>query len=164
MIRSFSLALLAFFALALASGSADAGTSIKAKLASPNAAEEASGTLELNGYDLTGHLRGGGIDVEITGTVKNSGVSVVVRGRIMPSCNLNQQTMSGDGDNKGPGTSISLAFSCVTKAGNFGGGQDYLFRLDLDVPTHPLRLPTGTDPGESAAISPASGEVQRNPA
>jgi hypothetical protein len=150
------------FMLSLLPATTQAGTAVKARLSSPNASEEASGTLMLTGYDLTGHLTGGGIDVEITGTVKNSGISVIVRGHIMPSCNLNQQTMTGDGENQGPGTSISLAFSCVTKAGNFGGGQDYLFRLDLDVPARHLQFPTGAGPGESAAINPASSEVQRN--
>ena len=154
----------AVLALALLAGMsvADAGDSVKARLISPNAAIEANGTLTLNGYSLAGHLSGEGIDVAISGTVKSSNVSVVVTGRISPSCNLNTQSMSGDAPNQGANTSISFDFFCTTKAGNWGGGQDYLFRLELGLPPHHLQIPTGTDPGEGAAIEPLSGEVQRN--
>ena len=118
--------------------------------------------LTLDGYNLSGHLSGSGIDVAVSGTVKNSRVSVVVTGRISPSCNLNGQSMTGDGPNNGAGTSITLDFFCTTKAGNWGGGQDYLYHLDLDVPPHHLQIPGNTGSGESAAIDPVSGEVQRN--
>jgi hypothetical protein len=147
-----------FFALVAVT---QAGSSVAARLSSPNASEEASGTLALDGYNLAGHLTGEGIDVTISGTVKSSSVSVAVAGHIMPSCNLNRQSMSGDGDNLGANTSIALTFSCVTKAGNFGGGQDYLFRLDLQLPPHHLQIPGG-DSGESAAIERRSGEIQRD--
>ncbi len=149
-----------FLAAALA---AEAGDAIKAKLNSPNASEEVSGMLTLDGYNLAGHLTGAGIDVTITGTAKSTGVSVVVTGRIMPLCNLNRQSMSGDGGNRGLNTSVSLVFSCVTKAGNFGGGQDYLFNLDLALPSPHLQVPT--DPGEAADSGAGrSGEIQGNPA
>ena len=142
---------------------AEAGDTIKARLYSPNASEEVSGTLTLDGYDLAGHLTGGGIDVTIAGTAKSSGVSVVVTGRIMPLCNLNHQSMSGEGENGGLNTSVTLVFSCVTKAGNFGGGQDYLFRLDLALPSPHLRVPAG--PGEDASVGGRpSGKVQGDPA
>ena len=143
---------------------ADAGDAVKARLVSPNASIEANGTLTLNGYSLAGHLSGNGIDVAISGTVKSSSVSVVVTGRISSSCNLNNQSMSGDAPNQGANTSIAFDFFCTTKAGNWGGGQDYLFRLELGLPPHHLQIPTGSDPGESAAIDPVSGKVQRYPA
>jgi hypothetical protein len=125
-------------------------TDIKARLSSTNASEEVSGSLRLNGYDLAGHLSGGGIDVTITGTVKSSSVSVVVTGHISPSCNLNGQSMSGEGPNIGASTSITLDFFCHTKAGVIGGGQDYLYHLELNLPPlHPIS-PGSTDPGEDA--------------
>lgn len=141
---------------------AEAGDSIKVRLYSPNASEEASGTLTLDGYNLAGHLSGGSIDVTIAGTAKSDGVSIVVTGRILPSCNLHTQSMTGDGQNQGLNTSVSFVFSCASKAGNFGGGQDYLFHLDLALPSPHLQIPA--DPGESAdSGAGGSGEVQGNP-
>ncbi len=161
--RQPALAVIAtgLFMLALLPAPARAGGPVKATLSSPNAAEEASGTLELNGYDLSGHLSGGGIDVEIAGTAKNSGISVIVRGRIVPGCSLNQQTMSGEGENAAGATSIVMSFNCPSKASG-AGGQSYVFRLDLRLPAPRPQNPSDADPGESAAIEPVSGEVQRN--
>ena len=137
-------------ALACASPAMADGSAVKARLSSTNAGEEVSGVLTLNGYDLSGHLSGGGIDVTITGDVKSSSVSVVVTGHISPSCNLNGQSMSGEDPNTGASTSITLDFFCHTKAGNIGGGQDYLYHLELNLPPlHPIS-PGSTDPGEDA--------------
>lgn len=157
--RAIAIVLLA---LACASPAIAGGSPVKARLSSANAGEEVGGVLTLNGYDLAGHLSGGGINVTITGTVKSSSVSVVVTGHISPSCNLNGQSMSGDGPNSGASTSITLDFFCHTKAGNIGGGQDYLYHLELNLPPlHPIS-PGSTDPGEDAAADPASGEIQRD--
>lgn len=139
---------------------AHSGTAIKARLYSPNASEEASGTLMLDGFNLSGHLSGGGIDVLVSGIVKNSSVQVDVVGHLLVSCGLNRQSMSGTAPNAGPSTSVEMTFTCDKR---FMGG-DYLFRLDLGLPTHQLQIPAGSDPGESAAINPTSGKVQRNPA
>src|SRR5690348_15311429 len=84
--RAIAIVLLA---LACASPAIAGGSPVKARLSSANAGEEVGGVLTLNGYDLAGHLSGGGINVTITGTVKSSSVSVVVTGHISPSCNLN---------------------------------------------------------------------------
>ena len=136
--------------LAIAVPAMAGATAIKARLHSVNTGQDAAGTLTLDGYNLSGHLSGDGIDVAISGTVKSKDVSVIVTGRISPACNLNGQSMSGDGPNVGASTSITLDFFCTTKAGNWGGGQDYLYHLDLDVPPRPLQIPGQTDPGESA--------------
>jgi hypothetical protein len=144
------LAILTFLGLLTASPAIAGGAAIKASLRPANAGQAATGTLTLDGYNLSGHLSGAGVDVAVSGTVKSSGVSVVVTGRISPSCNLNSQSMSGDGPNNGANTSITLDFFCTTKAGNWGGGEDYLYHLDLEVPAHHLQMPGETDPGESA--------------
>lgn len=149
-ILSAAFAALFFIVLVAPAGAAQAGSPVKARLASPNASEEASGTLTLDGYKLSGHLTGGGIDVTISGTVKSRSVEVEITGRIISSCNLNRQTMNGDGANEQANTSIALTFSCTTKAGNFGGGQDYLFHLDLQLPPPHLQIPADSNPGESA--------------
>src|SRR6266568_643832 len=141
-------AILALLTILTAAPAMAGGTVIKASLHSDITGQDAAGMLTLDGYNLSGHLSGSGIDVAVSGTVKSSGVSVVVTGHISPSCNLNGQSMSGDGTNHGAGTSITLDFFCTTKAGNWGGGQDYLYHLDLDVPAHHLQLPGETDPGE----------------
>jgi hypothetical protein len=161
---SISPLIILLLAQFLASASpAEAGDSIKAKLYSPNASEEAGGTLALDGYNLTGHLSGGGMDVTISGEVKASGVEVEVSGRILPSCSLSHQSMNGVAHNNGLNTSVELAFQCPTKANGYGGGEDYLFRLDLALPSPHLQVPT--DPGEAAdsGLRP-SGEIQGNPA
>ena len=145
--RSISLLIALLLALAGASPS-QAGDSIKARLSSANASEEVSGTLTLDGYNLAGHLTGGGIDVAVTGSVTNNRVSVFVTGRIMPLCNLNNQSMSNDASNQGSVTSITIDFNCTTKAG--GVGQDYLFQLDLELPSHHLQIPSDSNPGGSA--------------
>ena len=162
--HSSSLLFILLLAQCLAGASlSHAASSIKAKLYSANASEEASGTLTLDGYNLTGHLTGGGIEVTIAGTAKSTGVSVVVTGRIMPSCNLHSQSMTGEDKNQGLNTSITLVFSCVTKAGNFGGGQDYLFRLDLALPSAHLQVPA--DSGENAdGGAQRSNKIQGDPA
>jgi len=141
---------------------AQAGRAIKAKLASPGAAEEASGSLTLDGYTLTGHLSGEGIDVTISGTVKSSSVSVLVTGRIMPNCSVNRQSMSGEAANRGTNTSVIFDFTCTTKGGSRGRVDDYLYRLDLGLPPlHPIS-PGNSDPGEEALNgSLGLGEVQR---
>ena len=156
------LALLAALAWHTPASQAESGSAIRAKLYSANASEEASGTVMLDGYNLAGHLTGGGVDVTISGTVKSSGVSIVVTGRIIPSCNLNRQSMSGDGENYGSNTSVSMVFSCVTKAGSFGGGQDYLFHLDLALPSPHLQVPADSGENASRGAKP-SGEIQGDP-
>jgi hypothetical protein len=161
--RLMVLALLAALAWYTPASQAQSGSGIRAKLYSANASEEASGPLMLDGYNLAGHLTGGGVDVTISGTVKSSGVSVVVTGRIMANCSLNRQSTSGEGENQGLNTSIPLVFSCTTKAGNFGGGQDYLFHLDLALPSPHLQLPA--NPGEDADRgAKPSGKIQGDPA
>ncbi len=152
-----------FLVPALTLPTARAGDVIKAKLASPGAAEEATGSLTLDGYTLAGHLSGQGIDVTISGTVKSSSVTVIVTGRIMPNCSLNRQSMYGEASNEGAKTSITFDFICSTKGGSYGRGDDFLYRLDLGLPPHHSQFPTGTDPGEDAMNgSPGSREVQRN--
>ena len=146
-LRLIMLALLSILTTAPAMAG---GTVIKARLHSDISGQDAAGMLTLDGYNLSGHLSGSGIDVVVSGTVKSSGVSVVVTGHIAPNCNLNGQTMSGDGPNNGAGTSIAFDFFCTTRGGYWGGGQDYLYHLDLDVPPHHLQIPDATDPGESA--------------
>ena len=131
-----------------ARGPGNSGSPVKARLASPNASEEVSGTLTLDGYNLSGRLTGGDIDVTITGTVKSSSVEVEITGHIVPSCNLNRQKMNGDAANNGASTSMVLDFLCTTKAA--GVGQDYLFQLDLDLPAHHLQSPSDANSGENA--------------
>jgi hypothetical protein len=133
-------------ALACASPAIAGGSAVKARLSSTNAAEQVSGVLTLNGYDLAGHLSGGGIDVTITGTVKSSSVSVLVTGRIVSSCSLHDQSMNGEAQNEGTNTSVQMTFQCVRA---YVGG-DYLFQLDLDLPPLHLQIPAGADPGEDA--------------
>lgn len=154
-----TLLLAQFLAGALPAG---AGDSVKAKLYSPNASEEASGTLTLDGYSLAGHLTGGGIDVTISGEAKASGVDIEVSGRILPSCSLSHQSMNGVAHNNGLNTSVELTFQCPTKANGYGGGEDYLFRLDLALPSPHLQVPSdGENAGRGAA---PSGKIQGNPA
>jgi hypothetical protein len=155
---------MSLFSLPLFAPAAQAGDVIKARLVSSSAAEEASGTLTLDGFALAGHLSGEGIDVTISGTVKSSSVSVIVTGRIMPNCSLNRQSMSSEAPNEGAKTSIIFDFTCSTKGGSYGRGDDYLYRLELDLPAHRLEFPIGTDSGESAAREPDSGKTQGNPA
>jgi hypothetical protein len=159
--RSNSLLIALLLALAAASP-CQAGDSIKARLYSANASEEVSGILTLDGYNLAGHLTGGGVDVTISGTIKSSGVSVVVMGRIVPSCSLNRQSMSGTANNSGINTSVELAFQCPTRSSGIGGA-DYLFRLNLALPSSHLQLPA--NPGEDADRgAKPSGKIQGDPA
>lgn len=162
--HSHSLLFILLLAQFLAGASPSrAGDSIKARLYSPNASEEVSGTLTLDGYNLSGHLSGGGIDVMITGEAKASGVDVEVSGRILPSCNLNRQSMSGAANNRGINTSVELAFQCPTKANGYGGGEDYLFHLDLALPSSHLQIPANSGENAGSGAVP-SGEIQGNPA
>jgi hypothetical protein len=154
-------AILLLSALVCASPAIAEGNAVTAKLSSPNAQEEVTGVLTLNGFDLSGHLSGERIDVTVSGTVKGS-VSIIVTGRILPTCSLNRQTMSGTASNDGQDTSVAMLLHCQKSGGWGGGGADYLFRLDLGLPASPLQIPSGGDAGESAAISPISGEIQRD--
>jgi hypothetical protein len=137
---------------ALPAARASADSVVKVRLVSGDAMEDVEGTATLKGQKLNGHLTGSGIDVMLTGVVKNQSVSVEVVGRILPSCGLNRQSMNGIGVNNHEVTSIDLTFECSSKAGNFGGGQDYQFRLDLALPSHPLYSPPPSDSGESASL------------
>ena len=141
--RAVAIVLLA---LACASPANADGSAVKARLSSSNAGEEASGVLTLNGYDLSGHLSGGGIDVTITGTVKSSSVTVLVTGRLNPRCSVHEQSINGSAENKGANTSIQMTFQCVRA---YVGG-DYLFQLDLALPPLHLQIPSGPDAGEDA--------------
>jgi hypothetical protein len=143
-------------------GAAQAGSPVKARLSSPGAAEEVTGSLTLDGYILSGRLVGGDIDVTVTGVVKSRAVEVEITGRIVPSCSLNRQSMSGVGNNDGANTSLEMSFQCPTKANGYGGGADYLFRLNVSLPPlHPIS-PGNSDPGEEALNgSLGLGEVQR---
>jgi hypothetical protein len=157
------IALAALFCFAQANP-AHSGTAIKAKLYSPNASEEATGTLMLDGFNLSGHLRGGGIDVLVSGVVKSNSVDIEVTGHIVPSCSVNRQSMNGAGANEGAGTSITLDFSCATKGtGFFGGGQDYLFRLDLALPSPHLQIPAASGQNAESGMR-WSGEIYGDPA
>jgi len=162
--RASQVMFLVTFLFALPALSAQAwagGSAVKARLYSSNASEEASGTLTLDGYNLSGHLTGGGIDVTVSGVVKSNSVDVVVTGHIVPSCNLNRQSMSNNGSNQGTATSITMDFNCTTKAG--GVGQDYLFRLDLALPSSHLQVPSDSGENANSGAQP-SGEIQGNPA
>lgn len=145
MVRPAIAWLIAAFLLASVSA-VNAGDVVKARLASPNAAEEVSGTLTLDGFNLSGHLSGGGIDVMISGTVKSNSVEVEISGHLVVSCGLNPQSINGTAPNNGPSTSVEMAFTCDKRY----MGDTYLFRLDLGLPPHHPQIPTGTDPGESA--------------
>ena len=161
--EAMTVAALLVAPLALGAQAWAAGSAIKARLYSPNAAEEVTGTLTLDGYNLSGHLIGNEIDVTVSGEVKAGGVHVEVLGRILPGCSLNRQSMNGAADNTGINTSVELAFQCPTRANSYGGGADYLFRLDLALPSPHLQIPG--DPGEDAATSPGmSGKINGDPA
>jgi hypothetical protein len=162
--RSIFLLLTLLLAQFLAgASSAQAGDSIKARLYSANASEEVSGTLTLDSYNLAGHLTGGGIDVTVSGVVKSNYVDVEVTGHIVLNCSLNRQSMSGTADNAGQGTSVTMLLHCQKSGGYGGGGLDYLFRLDLALPSSHLQIPA--DPGEDAdSGAKPSGKIQGNPA
>ena len=64
----------------------------------------------------------------------------------------NRQSMEGVGVNDHAQTSIDMTFQCSSKAGSFGGGADYRFRLDLTLPQNPLYTPSQSDTGQSASL------------
>jgi PDZ domain-containing secreted protein len=148
--RNFLLALVLLGAAPINQVSAD--SIVKVRLTSADTMIDVEGTATLQGQNLSGHLSGDGIDVTLTGLIKNDPVSVEVVGRIVPSCSLNRQSMNGIGINNNEATSIDMTFQCSSKAGNFGGGEDYQFRLNLALPSRPLYSPSPTNSGESASV------------
>jgi hypothetical protein len=129
-----------------------AGGIVKVRLFSADAKVDTEGTATLQGQNLNGHLIGNGTDVVLTGLVEKRSVRVDVVGRIVPSCGMSRQFMGGIDVDEGEDTSIVMTFQCSSKAGNFGGGEDYQFHLDLGLPSHPLDAPSPSDPGESASL------------
>jgi hypothetical protein len=151
--RVFWAGLLALALLAAApTTEASAGAAVKVRLFSPEALVDVKGTVTLTGQNLSGHLTGDDTDIALTGVVKNQSVSIDLVGRIVPSCGLLRRSMNGVGDNDGEDTSIDMTFHCSSKAGNFGGGQDYQFRLNLALPSRPLYSPSPSNLGESASL------------
>ena len=148
--RAWLVALALFLSMPTIQAMAD--STVKVKLVSADAMVEVDGTATLQGQNLRGHLIGDGSDVVLTGLVKNRSVSVDLTGRIVPSCNLNRQSMEGVGVNDHAQTSIDMTFQCSSKAGSFGGGADYRFRLDLTLPQPPLYTPSQSDTGQSASL------------
>jgi len=131
---------------------ASAGTGVKVRLVSPDARVDVSGTAILNGQNLSGHLTGDGIDFDLTGLVKYRSVSVNLIGRIVPACGLVRQSMNGAGQNENKATSIEMTFPCLGHSWGYnGGGLTYQFRLDLDLPTHPVYTPP-PDAGQNASL------------
>jgi hypothetical protein len=149
-LRNFQPALVLLGAAPINQVSAD--SIVKVRLTSADTMIDVEGTATLQGQNLSGHLTGDGIDVTLTGLIKNGPVSVEAVGRIVPSCSLNRQSMNGIGINNNEATSIDLTFQCSNKAGNFGGGEDYQFRLNLTLPSRPLYSPSSSSLGESVNL------------
>ena len=59
--------------------------------------------------------------------------------------------MEGVGVNHRAETSIDMTFQCSSKGGQYGGGADYRFRLDLTLPQHLIYIPP-PDEGQNASL------------
>jgi hypothetical protein len=137
---------------ALPAAKASADNIVKVRLVSGDAMVDVEGTATLKGQSLNGHLIGNGTDVVLTGHIEKRSVRVEVVGKIVPNCGLPRQFMDGIDADEGENTSINMTFECSSKAGNFGGGEDYQFHLNLALPSHPLYSPSPSMSGESASL------------
>jgi hypothetical protein len=140
------------FIATIAGGPAFADGPVKVKLVSPNGMNDVEGTAMLQGETLSGHIVGNGVDFMLSGQVKRRSVSVDLAGRISPSCGLSRQSMSGLGHNDHGATMIQITLSCSGKAGNWGGGEEYIYQLHLDLPSPALLSPAQSGTGESASL------------
>jgi hypothetical protein len=135
----------------LFAGQCRAEDPVKIRLHSEDAMVEVEATAVLHDYDLQGHLVGNGVDAIVTGVVKSGWVTVDLVGVFVPNCGKPRQFMSGAAANEGTSTSIGMTFDCAGKGGNFGGGEEYQFRLEIALPAYGLHPPIAPD-GEAASL------------
>ncbi len=128
-------------AAALVSGEALADESVKIRLSSSDANVAVLGMATLQGQNLTGRIIADGTDAVVSGTVRNTTVTIDVSGRISPACGPARQFTSGSAPNNGGLVSDGMTMTCLGRGWD-AGGDPYSFTVDLELPVRPLTWPS----------------------